>query len=437
MKTRLPIKLLVLGLFTSFVSLQLNAQQTFDFETSGDTEGFTKAYGFATLSQGTESGRGVLIFEHATLNFPTMNAPAIDANANKLLRVVLKNASDAYRIRLFFGGNVEGEFPINEGPVASDYNTYLYDLNTIANWTGNINDLDIQIMRAGGGDPVTGTVYIDEISFLEYDGGDTFSGLLQNPGFDDAIGSLLPWNPQAKAYLNTNRISADVVHDGIQSVKFEYTGPNSGNDFIFNNFYTNATVNGEEFTVKAELYVKYKNSLGVPATKDINMFCIWIPRVGTDASSIPFADRPKQIVTHTLDNDGAWVKYEFSQTVSGLTFDNINMQFAVQAGSAMEEYDILYVDSAAACINCPSLSTENIIKDDTSLKLYPNPVRDILNVSSTGTGIDKIEIYSVLGKRVLSTYETESISVVALTPGIYISKVYRDNEVSTKRFIKE
>jgi len=86
----------------------------------------------------------------------------------------------------------------------------------------------------------------------------------------------------------------------------------------------------------------------------------------------------------------------------------------------------------------PTLSTKNITKDDASLRLFPNPVRDILNVYTTGKNISKIEVYSILGSKVLEVENSKSVNVSTLSSGLYISKIYGDNNgVSTKRFIKQ
>ncbi|MDG1729333.1 MAG: T9SS type A sorting domain-containing protein [Algibacter sp.] len=85
-----------------------------------------------------------------------------------------------------------------------------------------------------------------------------------------------------------------------------------------------------------------------------------------------------------------------------------------------------------------TLSTENVSKDDVTVRLYPNPVIDVLKVNVLGRNISKIEIYSILGKRVLSIDKRQSINVSSLTPGVYISKIYGDNNtIATKRFIKQ
>ncbi|MDG1729329.1 MAG: T9SS type A sorting domain-containing protein [Algibacter sp.] len=76
------------------------------------------------------------------------------------------------------------------------------------------------------------------------------------------------------------------------------------------------------------------------------------------------------------------------------------------------------------------------VLENSKVTLFPNPASSELNVE-TAANISKIEIYSVLGKRVLSTSKSKSIDVSSLAPGVYISKITSDNgSVLSKRIVK-
>jgi len=79
------------------------------------------------------------------------------------------------------------------------------------------------------------------------------------------------------------------------------------------------------------------------------------------------------------------------------------------------------------------------IEDNTLLeefKLYPNPVRNILNIQLEET-LEKIEVYSVLGIKVLES-TSSSVNVSNLSSGMYLLKVYtQDGKIGVKRFVKE
>ena len=70
-------------------------------------------------------------------------------------------------------------------------------------------------------------------------------------------------------------------------------------------------------------------------------------------------------------------------------------------------------------------------------KLYPNPVDDLINIQSDNL-IFKVEIYDILGKNILTIFDT-NITIVKLPflkSGIYLMKIYSDTNVENHRIIK-
>lgn len=75
------------------------------------------------------------------------------------------------------------------------------------------------------------------------------------------------------------------------------------------------------------------------------------------------------------------------------------------------------------------------------LRLFPNPVSDLLHVSAN-TAIHKIEVYDINGKRIISNRiklkeNATKINVSNLKTGIYIFRAFSEKGVSTIRFIKK
>jgi len=69
--------------------------------------------------------------------------------------------------------------------------------------------------------------------------------------------------------------------------------------------------------------------------------------------------------------------------------------------------------------------------------MYPNPVKNELKIN-TLEAIDKVEVFDLLGKSVLSVNNvTESIDVSSLTSALYVVRLTSKNGVSTKKFIKD
>ena len=79
------------------------------------------------------------------------------------------------------------------------------------------------------------------------------------------------------------------------------------------------------------------------------------------------------------------------------------------------------------------LSTDNIsLKDE--FKIYPNPVKNVLNLSSE-LPIELIKIYSLQGQLIQVTSENQ-IDVSLLSSGLYFVSIIVDGENIVKKFIK-
>ncbi len=70
------------------------------------------------------------------------------------------------------------------------------------------------------------------------------------------------------------------------------------------------------------------------------------------------------------------------------------------------------------------------------LTVYPNPANDLLNIT-TARGLDlQVEVFSILGKRVIATrVQNSPLDVSALTSGIYILKITEEDKTATQKLI--
>lgn len=76
------------------------------------------------------------------------------------------------------------------------------------------------------------------------------------------------------------------------------------------------------------------------------------------------------------------------------------------------------------------------LSDENSIHLFPNPVKDILSIKSPLI-LKKLEVFNVLGQKVMGRENTNSLNVTKLNSGAYILKTISENgTVSTKKFIK-
>lgn len=84
-----------------------------------------------------------------------------------------------------------------------------------------------------------------------------------------------------------------------------------------------------------------------------------------------------------------------------------------------------------------TLNTENSIKKDVKVEVYPNPIKNKLQIK-TKEIIEKVDIYNIQGQKVISEINTNFIDIKNLAKGIYLSKIRlkNQNEAIIKRFIK-
>ena len=94
-----------------------------------------------------------------------------------------------------------------------------------------------------------------------------------------------------------------------------------------------------------------------------------------------------------------------------------------------------------ATVNSTGCSENTLSVDDelldNSLKLYPNPVTNILTIESKNVNISKVEIYSILGEKIKEITSTfVSITTDKLPKGIYIIKIYSGKSAMIRKIIK-
>ena len=91
-------------------------------------------------------------------------------------------------------------------------------------------------------------------------------------------------------------------------------------------------------------------------------------------------------------------------------------------------------------IACPrTLSVDDLYKTANAVKVYPNPVKDLVNITSLQT-MDKVSVFNILGQEVLkkSLHSNEgTLDFSKLPSGTYLVKVTADNEVKTVKVIKQ
>ncbi|WP_243471450.1 endonuclease [Winogradskyella sp. MH6] len=127
----------------------------------------------------------------------------------------------------------------------------------------------------------------------------------------------------------------------------------------------------------------------------------------------------------------------YSDTQQTTTISNINVDGMItveisdnDSGNARVGID----DLSWTCYSSLSLTDNNI---ETST-IYPNPVKSKLYINLASNKNTIVEIYDILGKRVLKTHinSSDSINVQTLKSGVYILKLTQNNSSVSKKLIK-
>lgn len=73
-----------------------------------------------------------------------------------------------------------------------------------------------------------------------------------------------------------------------------------------------------------------------------------------------------------------------------------------------------------------------------SVKIYPNPVDDVLTIYSEMVPIEKVEVFSILGKKVKeSTTNFHAIAMDNFATGVYFLRIYSEHGLTTRKLIKK
>lgn len=131
---------------------------------------------------------------------------------------------------------------------------------------------------------------------------------------------------------------------------------------------------------------------------------------------------------YTIENTGVWEQVVRTHEIPA-------------AANATARIRLKTVDSSIKVDDVSLVLTSSLGVDDFSnaenITLYPNPVKDVLTVNSQST-FKRMEVYNMLGQKVMTKENTNTLIIDQLNLGIYILKAFNNNgEVATKQFIKQ
>lgn len=151
----------------------------------------------------------------------------------------------------------------------------------------------------------------------------------------------------------------------------------------------------------------------------------------------------EETITYPGDDNRVFYEYTFN---SGDETSIAILSRGVGGGVGFEDYNWSTGDATnyAYSIQLENLGSTLSVSDNifaAGLKVYPNPANSEINIKSENNmQIQSVELYNVLGSRVLSTSEltNDRLDVSGMTSGIYILKINAENKTSvSKRIVIE
>lgn len=144
----------------------------------------------------------------------------------------------------------------------------------------------------------------------------------------------------------------------------------------------------------------------------------------------------------TAPNKDAITAELSSNQISGNTYTEYTSTFTAPAEGV---YYFGFGNVTAPVANNSSLRIDNIHfnkinlgvsnVDKNQIKVYPNPVKDILHLESS-ENIYKAEVYTIDGKLISTTLNVNTLNFSKISKGIYIVKIYTKSGVQTQKIIK-
>lgn len=131
------------------------------------------------------------------------------------------------------------------------------------------------------------------------------------------------------------------------------------------------------------------------------------------------------------------IAYGNQDEVQTITIPNINIENSVTItidGNSTASNRVVFDDLSWTCYSTLGVSDFDI----SNIKIYPNPVKNQLSIRLNTATETSVDIYDVLGKKVISKliYNSDTISTQSLSSGIYILKITQGNASISKKLIK-
>ena len=481
MKTKITYLLLILPLLTF-------AQGPWEFNTASNTEGWT-------ASQGSAGAAGILNATGTAIEYTTITGNSgasrnptftkttanIDATANNQIEVRVKNGSAATYLRLTTTiGAVLNTYNAVITTADADYRIYTFTLTS----TGTVSTISLEFKLSDG--TTSGNNYVPSATVpstvgtvisIDYIRPRNFVAPIQNTfNFDStaegftaltrATAVQATESSRGTLMVNCNAASVNNGKVSLSPIVFRVEGTNRYAHITLKNTSTNTLfqLNGKVGSVSTAF-----NPIQTYTTSDANYktydFDLTTWDSGSQFPELNFGVKTTWLATATYaigdivisgntyckNTSGAnsvspavphtdttnWVIVNASGTIADAT-PATNGAILGGALNINPLTNSVYVDSIVFDNVVPlALGTADFGNTKNTISLYPNPAKEVLNISSYNN-ITKIEVYDMQGRNVVSNNNSSNVNIGALGKGAYIVKVVQENgNIVAKQFIKE
>ncbi|GAA0871477.1 hypothetical protein GCM10009117_06230 [Gangjinia marincola] len=162
---------------------------------------------------------------------------------------------------------------------------------------------------------------------------------------------------------------------------------------------------------------------------------------GNNATDIGLNSRDLEEYTlKNFETDGGDVKFRYNlDWTTNWGSDDFPSGIGVQDGADIAVppgvYDITFNRITGAFSFADSALSVDEVDNATTVRVFPNPTTDQWVFSSSKETIQRVEIYNVLGKRVLSS-RNGKINASNLSSGVYMARIATENQQITLKVIK-
>lgn len=149
----------------------------------------------------------------------------------------------------------------------------------------------------------------------------------------------------------------------------------------------------------------------------------WIQFRDATDTAIPVQNNPAQ----PADNYAVVSEWTFES----ITFTTPANTVELRVGFRNYAGANAYIDNVMVYEGTASLTENNI----EGLNVYPNPATDIVTISSFSMAPKHVQLFDMVGKKVMDVETTSTINVSELNKGIYVMKITEAGKTATRKLV--